>query len=392
MKTFFFLFFISYINYSFAQKQTLFLDKNYDAVIKQSKIEKKPIVIMFYATWCEHCKKMKSEIFTDIDVINYYNANFICIAIDAESNEGKDLKNRLQSKFRVKFYPTFGFLDSDENLLNSVSGELKKEDFINEGKNALTPENQFITLKNKFYSDVTNPDTCLKFILAVRKAGLDATKVTESYLNTKTEPELFSEINWRIMANGINNIEAKEINFINLHKEEFAKVSSPIRVEKKLVFVASDNLKPLVDLNDTINYYRLKPIAESFKIRKVDSLVFKYDLLLCENNKNWKKYQEITKTSVEKFAWKDANTLVEICAFYLNFIDDKTGLNNAINWTKQSLVLGESMNKYVLISKLYLKQKDTKNALEYAEKGKLTATNFGWKTDEIDSIISQIKK
>lgn len=392
MKTFFFLFFISYINYSFAQKQTLFLDKNYDAVIKQSKIEKKPIVIMFYATWCEHCKKMKSEIFTDIDVINYYNANFICIAIDAESNEGKDLKNRLQSKFRVKFYPTFGFLDSDENLLNSVSGELKKEDFINEGKNALTPENQFITLKNKFYSDVTNPDTCLKFILAVRKAGLDATKVTESYLNTKTEPELFSEINWRIMANGINNIEAKEINFINLHKEEFAKVSSPIRVEKKLVFVASDNLKPLVDLNDTINYYRLKPIAESFKIRKVDSLVFKYDLLLCENNKNWKKYQEITKTSVEKFAWKDANTLVEICAFYLNFIDDKTGLNNAINWTKQSLVLGESMNKYVLISKLYLKLKDFKNALDYAEKGKLTATNFGWKTDEIDSIISQIKK
>lgn len=392
MKTFFFLFFISYINYSFAQKQTLFLDKNYDAVIKQSKIEKKPIVIMFYATWCEHCKKMKSEIFTDIDVINYYNANFICIAIDAESNEGKDLKNRLQSKFRVKFYPTFGFLDSDENLLNSVSGELKKEDFINEGKNALTPENQFITLKNKFYSDVTNPDSCLKFILAVRKAGLDATKVTESYLNTKTEPELFSEINWRIMANGINNIEAKEINFINLHKEEFAKVSSPIRVEKKLVFVASDNLKPLVDLNDTINYYRLKPIAESFKIRKVDSLVFKYDLLLCENNKNWKKYQEITKTSVEKFAWKDANTLVEICAFYLNFIDDKTGLNNAINWTKQSLVLGESMNKYVLISKLYLKLKDFKNALDYAEKGKLTATNFGWKTDEIDSIISQIKK
>jgi len=188
------LLFISFINYSFAQKQTLFLDKNYDEVIKQSKIEKKPIVVMFYATWCEHCKKMKNEIFIDNDVVNYYNSNFICMAIDSESNEGTELKNRLQSKFRVKFYPTFGFLDTDENLLNSVSGELKKEDFINEGKAALTPEIQFTTLKNKFYADVNNPDACLKYILAVRKAGLDATKVAQTYLNTKSEQELFSEM------------------------------------------------------------------------------------------------------------------------------------------------------------------------------------------------------
>ncbi len=392
MKKFLFLFLILSVNHSFAQVQTLFLDKNYDAVIKQSKLQKKPIVVMFYATWCEHCKKMKNEVFIDNDVINYYNSNFICVAIDSESKEGIDLKTRLQSKFRVKFYPAFGFLDSDENLLNSVSGELKKDDFINEGKAALTPEIQFTTLKNKFYSDVTNPDTCLKYILAVRKAGLDATNVAQSYLNTKTEQELFSEINWRIMANGINNIEAKEITVINQHKVEFAKVSSPIRVDKKLVFVASDNLKPLVDLNDTINYFRLKPIAESFKIKKVDSLLFKYDLLIYENAKNWKKYQETAKNSVEKFAWKDSNTLIEIATFYLNFINDKEAINNAINWSKQALILSEALNKYVLISKLYLKQKDYKNALEYSEKGKLTATNYGWKTDEIDNLILEIKK
>jgi thiol-disulfide isomerase/thioredoxin len=392
MKKFLFLFLILSVNPSFAQVQTLFLDKNYDAVIKQSKLQKKPIVVMFYATWCEHCKKMKNEVFIDNDVINYYNSNFICMAIDSESKEGIDLKTRLQNKFRIKFYPTFSFLDSDENLLNSVSSELKKDGFINEGKISLTPETQFITLKNNFYSDINNPDNCLKYILALRKAGLDATKVAESYLNTKSEQELFSEVNWRIIANGINNIEATEITLINQHKEEFAKVSSPIRVEKKLVFVTADNLKPLVDLNDTTNYYRLKPIAAAFNIRKVDSLLFKYDLQICENTKNWKNYQETANKSVEKFAWKDSNTLIEIATFYLNYVDDKLAINNAINWSKQSLFLGESLNKYVLISKLYLKQKDIKNALDYAEKGKLTASNFGWKTDEIDNLISVIKK
>jgi thioredoxin-related protein len=392
MKKLFNLFFIVLMNHCIAQKQTLFLDKTYDAVLNQSKIEKKPIALMFYATWCEHCKKMKNEVFLDNDVINYYNANFICMAIDTESKEGTELKNRLQSKFKVKFYPTFGFLDSDENLLNSVSGEMKNENFIKEGKIALTPESQFTTLKNNFYADLTNPNSCLKYIIALRKAGLDATIVAESYLNTKSEQELFSEINWRIIANGINNIEAKEIKIITAHKDEFAKVSSAVRVEKKLVYIASDNLKPLVELNDTINYFKLKPIAESFKIRKVDSLLFKFDLSLYENNKNWKKYQEITQKSVEVFAYKDSNTLIEIATIYLDYIEDKKGLTNAVNWAKQTLNLGESLNKYLLVSKLFLKQKDTKNALEYANKGKQSASNFGWNTNEIDALILEIKK
>lgn len=391
MKRFFFLSFILLFQIGSAQKQTLFIDKNYDEILKIAKTEKKPIALMFYANWCEHCKKMKNEVFTDNDVINYFNTNFICMAIDSESSEGTVLKNRLQSKFRVKFYPTFAFLDSNENLLNSVAGELKKEDFIKEGQLSLTPESQFNTIKNNFYQDVTNADNCLKYVIFTRKSGLDATSITQTYLKTISEDKWISEINWRIIANGINNIEAKEVPFINSHKEEFAKVSSPIRVEKKFVFLTSDNLKPLAELTDTINYFRLRPIAESFKIRKVDSLLFRYDLLICENATNWKKYQQVTTSSVEKFAWKDSNTLMQIITFYLTFIDDKKALTNAVNWTKQAIVLGESLNKYVLLSKLYIKLKDYKSALEFAQKGKQSATSYGWNSLEIDNLILDIK-
>jgi len=96
----------------------------------------------------------------------------------------------------------------------------------------LIPQNQFNTIKNNFNADVSNADNCLKFITTARKAGFDATQITQKYLQTKTKEEWFSELNWRIMANGINDIEADEIKYIAANQAQFAKVSSPTRVEK----------------------------------------------------------------------------------------------------------------------------------------------------------------
>lgn len=394
MRDFTFLLFITFIftNTSIAQKQTLFVDKNYEDVIQLSKAQNKPIVIMFYANWCVHCNKMKNEVFLDQNVINFYTDSFICMAIDSESQEGISLITKFKPKFKVKSFPTFAFIDSNENLLYCSSGEFKSDTFLTEGKNVLLPENQFLNVKNKFNADVSNADNCLKFITILRKAGFDATLVTQKYLATKTEAELFTELNWRIIANGINSIDAKEINLILAKKEDFAKVASPTRVEKKLIFMASDNLKPLADGMDTLDYYKKRPIAESFHIRKVDSLLFRFDLSITEKSKNWKKYKQTVQTNAEKFAWKDTTLLVDIATNYLNNYTDSNTIEEAIRYALQALSLGESLDKYKLISNLYLKNKDYKNALIYSEKAKSIALQSGWKTDEIEKLISEIKK
>lgn len=391
MKKLFLLCLFIVFNTVSGQKQTLFLDTDFNLAIKESKIENKPIALMFYANWCVHCNKMKNEIFTDKDVINFYSNAFICVAVDAESLTGTNLKAKFKEAFIIKSYPTFAFIDSDESVMSCIAGEFKKDDFIKEGRNILLPENQFKNIKNNFFADVSNPDNCLKYITILRRAGLDATLVTQQYLKTKNKSDFFTELNWRIIANGINSIDADEIQYIVENKENFAKVSSATRVDKKLVFIAADNLKPLADVGDTINYYKKRPIAENFKIRKVDSLLFRYDLLIFENVKNWKNYQKAAASSVEKFASKDPTTLIEISSNYLTQIKNKTGIDNAINWTKQALAISESLDKYILLSKLYLKEKDFKNALDYAQKGMQTAVNFGWKTEEITNLISEIK-
>ena len=377
---------------TFAQNQTLFLDSNYETALAQSKKESKPIALLFYAKWCSHCKKMKEETFIDVDVIKFFSTSYICLAVDAESAEGIALKNKLQSKFLVKSYPTFAFIDSNENLLYCIAGEFKKDAFILEGTKALVPENQFNVVKDKFNADPSNAENCLRYIIVTRKAGFDATSITQKYLKTKSEAQLFTELNWKILANGINNIDAKEVPFIVAKKEEFSKVVTLSRIEKKLIFMVSDNLKPLADLGDTLQYNKKRPIAASFQIRKVDSLLFRYDLTINEYSQNWKNYKKTAESSVDKFVWKDSNTLVDISNNYLAHLDDKKSLDLAVSWAKQALTLGESLDKYLLIVKLYAKEKDYTNAMLYANNAKTVATNFGWKTEELDKLLVDLKK
>lgn len=374
------------------QKQTLFVDSDYNAALQEAKREKKPLVVMFYATWCAHCNKMKNEIFVDTTVANFYKKSFVCMAVDAETAVGIQLKDKFQNKFKIRSYPTFAFLDTNENLLYCTAGEFKTDVFITEGKNVLLPENQMGTIKDKFNADVSNADNCLKYISILRKAGFDATEVTRKYLKTKTKDELFTELNWRIMANGINDFDSEEFKFITNNREAFGKAASPTRVDKKIIFMVSETFKSYAEKLDSVNFNKRRPIAQSYQIRKVDSLVFRYDLQLSEGLKAWKNYQKAAETNIEKFGWKDTNLINEIASNYLEFINDKKGLLNAVKWCNQSISLSPSLDKYILTSKLLIKAKEYNQASEFLQNSKSIAQNFGWKTDELDKLLSETKK
>lgn len=376
----------------FSQTQTLFLDKKYDETLALAKVEKKPLVILFYATWCPHCNKMKNEIFTDNAVDAFYKKNFVCMAVDAMSTYGQELKTKFYYKFRVTNFPTFAFLDNEENLLYCTSGELKKDAFMLEGNDALLPENQLPKIKDAYYKDPSNADKCLKYIIAIRNAGMDATAITQKYLSTKTQDEKFSEPNWKIFAYGINNFDTDEFKFVVKNKEAFSKVVSAARVDKKIAYTISETLKPLVESVDTINYDKKRLVAQTFQIRKIDSLLYRFDIQIVSQTSNWKKYQKITSDNVVKFSWNDNLLLYDICNTYFETITDKKGLSQAVEWSKHLLSLGQSIDKYVVTTKLLMKLKDYKQALEFAQKGKIWADGLGFKAGEINTILEEVKK
>lgn len=107
-----------------------FFKGTFQEALEKAKTENKPIFLDIYATWCDPCKMLKKHTFSDKEVGNYYNANYINIAIDGETKEGSALAN----KYCIQGYPTLLILDNKGKQLSKQVGFVEPHILVNFGK------------------------------------------------------------------------------------------------------------------------------------------------------------------------------------------------------------------------------------------------------------------
>lgn len=106
--------------------------------LAKSKTEKKLIFLDAYAAWCGPCKTMAKYTFTEKEVGDFFNANFINVKMDMEKDpEGR----RLSTKYGLRAYPTLYFINGDEDVVHQALGMQKPAQLIEIGKNALAVQN-----------------------------------------------------------------------------------------------------------------------------------------------------------------------------------------------------------------------------------------------------------
>jgi thioredoxin-related protein len=389
MRFLYILLFLLTATSSWSQNQFFLDTSSYNSALEASKTQGKPVFIMLYADWCPHCTQMKNNVFNDASVTDYLKSNFICLTKNVDQEEGVELKN----KFGTKSLPAFLFIDKNETLLYALKGEMKKQEFMAEVGHALNPKMHLNYLEKQFMDD---PSSSVKFLsyLNVLKKGKERTQLspaTHHYLNTQSDAQLISEVNWRIISNGVTDINSREFQYVLKHKKEFEAVASPIRVERKIESIVKELLRPHVDNLDATSYYRDRETAKSIGLPKTDSLIFRYDLTLAERVSNWEFYQKTTLENTGKMAWNDAAYLKEIGHVYHKYITDETSLKKAVSWIKRSLELNDSYDGNLLLAKLYHKLNDKKSAMQYAKTAKLIGTEMSWDTAEVDVLLKTLK-
>ncbi|HEC76772.1 MAG TPA: redoxin domain-containing protein [Thermoplasmatales archaeon] len=93
--------------------------KNYEEGMNLASDNEKPVIIDFYADWCEPCKKMEEQLYTDEDVVEKAN-NFIMIKVNADENRN------LAISYGIQYLPTVIFLKNGSELFRITGYDYTK--------------------------------------------------------------------------------------------------------------------------------------------------------------------------------------------------------------------------------------------------------------------------
>jgi len=122
-------------------------NNSWQELISISASSNKLIFLDCYTTWCGPCKGMAAEVFTDKNVGDFMNSNFICTKRDMEKGEGAYLNKKYKSF--IPGYPTYLLINSNGEVVYQAAGYMKADKFIQSMKEGLE-KRSWIIYKQRF--------------------------------------------------------------------------------------------------------------------------------------------------------------------------------------------------------------------------------------------------
>jgi thioredoxin 1 len=107
-----------------------FIESNWSKALAEAKKQKKLIFLDAYTSWCGPCKMLKRSTFPDKAAGEFFNKNFINVALDMEQGDGVAVAERYQ----VNAYPTLIITDANGNIVTYTKGYIDAKQLIEFGK------------------------------------------------------------------------------------------------------------------------------------------------------------------------------------------------------------------------------------------------------------------
>lgn len=86
--------------------------------------ENKPIVVYFWAVWCQYCAKYQSETLGNPQINQMLKDDYVRVAIDL------DVDKDVTAKYGVSYPPYVLFLDSKGNVIDRIAGAVDAGTFL----------------------------------------------------------------------------------------------------------------------------------------------------------------------------------------------------------------------------------------------------------------------
>ena len=308
MKKIFLALLLGVFTFSLAAQGIKF-EENHDlnAALAKAKAENKLVFIDAFAEWCGPCKVMARDIFPQKEVGDFFNAKFINLKLDMEKGDNV----ALAKKYEVRAYPTYLFLDAEGNLVHKGLGSMPADQFIEVAKVAADTENNYAALSKKIQNGDRSYNTVKKF---VDQNPYDAGngKLVDEYLQSLSENEIYSEVNWELFNNFVEDMSSPSFQYFLQNKERIAGYIGKSSVDEKIS-------------KSMANVYFKDPTKAEY-LKTIDSALFakvKTRVDMYAANGKFRQNKD------DKATW---DNLIKTAAIYFNESSNPAELNN-IAWT-----------------------------------------------------------
>ena len=237
-----------------------------DKALAKSVSMNKPIFIDTYTDWCGWCKHMDKEIFSDEEVANYFNENFVCMNIDGDAESSESFI----SKYEVSGYPCLLILDSEGNVLNRNDGAITDiAEFIKFGEMAyykLYPETSPWKQNEAAYNEGNRDPSFLKnYALSMVDGGYEQSAIDAiiaEFWSAADAGKVEEVEKYDVIYNFHNAYDDKRLNYFLDHKSDITNLYGEEYYYGKLVYVIMNNLDKAVISDDVSLYTQTEKFAK----------------------------------------------------------------------------------------------------------------------------------
>ncbi|MEG2229069.1 MAG: thioredoxin family protein [Odoribacter sp.] len=207
-----------------------FFHGSWDEAIALAKKEKKKIFIDFFTEWCGPCLNMALTVFPLPQVGEVYNKNFICLKIDAEKGEGRELAKR----YHVASYPTYVFVNpKNQELIHRSGGNKPVADFLADVNGAFDAKLSSVYLTEKYKSGQYDADF-LKNYIRNRKVSGDRNVVKDFDRLIEMGCKLTDKEIWDLYCECVNGYDNPYVQQISDNYTQFVEAFGKKAVDEKL--------------------------------------------------------------------------------------------------------------------------------------------------------------
>lgn len=189
----------SAFNSSFAQVEFRNIDSQalWEETFSEAQQKNLLVFVDVHAEWCMPCHQMDKMTFSQTEVGDYFNRNFINVKVDGETAFGKIFAKQNY----IQAYPSFLVFDQNEKLISSEQGFLDTDVLLAYGESTVKSITRLpeLTAKNEKGSLSVNEKIEYAELLQARGKDTEANTVILGYLNGLPLDDLLPFREWELL-------------------------------------------------------------------------------------------------------------------------------------------------------------------------------------------------